>query len=91
MGAVTSRMMYQPGQNGRQEKLTPSTGEGNRHNASGEEQPNSRVEELYPCQDGNSFRLGFHKKSQFRRSIDSMGNNSEVRRKMCGRVDATLR
>ena len=39
---------YQPGQNCRQAKLTPSTSEGNRHNASGEEEPNRRVEELYP-------------------------------------------
>jgi hypothetical protein len=48
---------------------------GNRHDASGEEEPNRRVQELYPHQDGDS-RSGFHEKSQFRRSIDSMGGNS---------------
>ena len=74
---------YQPSQNGRQAKLAPSTSEGNRHNASGKEEPNRRVEEFYPCQDGNSFRLGFHKKSKFRRFIESMGNNSEVPQKKC--------
>ena len=71
---------YQPGQNCRQAKLTPGTSKGNRHNTSGKEEPNRRVEELYPCQDWNLFRLGFHKKSQFRRFIESMGNNSEVRK-----------
>jgi hypothetical protein len=39
------------------------------------------VEKLYPCQDVNLFRLDFHKKSQFRRFIDSVGNNSEFLRK----------
>jgi hypothetical protein len=80
---------YQPRQNCRHVKLTPSTSEGNRHNASGKEEPNRRVEELYPCQHGNSFRLDFHKKSQFRRFIESMSNNSEVPQKMRGRVDPT--
>ena len=80
---------YQPGQNCRQAKLTPGTSKGNRHNTSGKEEPNRRVEELYPCQDWNLFRLGFHKKSQFRRFIESMGNNSEVPQKMRDRVDAT--
>jgi hypothetical protein len=30
------------------------------------------VQELYPYQEGDSLRLGFHDKSQFRRLIDSM-------------------
>jgi len=34
---------YQPGQNCRKAELAPSTDEGNRHNASGEEEPNRRV------------------------------------------------
>ena len=74
---------YQPSQKGGQAKLAPSTSEGNRQNASGKEEPDRRVEELYSCQDGNSLRLGFHKKLQLRRFIESMGNNSEVPRKMC--------
>ena len=37
----------------------------------------------------NSFRLGFHKKPQFRRFIESMGNNFEVPLKERGQVDAT--
>jgi hypothetical protein len=44
-------------------KLTPVASDGNRHDASGEEQPNRRVQQLYSCQDGNSFGLGFHEKS----------------------------
>jgi hypothetical protein len=35
---------YQLGQNCRYAKLTPSTSEGNRHNAPSEEEPNRRVE-----------------------------------------------
>jgi hypothetical protein len=50
---------YQPRQNCRQAKLTPSTSEGNRHNASGKEQPNRRVEELYPCQGREFVPIGF--------------------------------
>jgi hypothetical protein len=80
---------YQPTQNGRPAKLTPSTGDGNRHDASGEEEPNCSVQELYPYQDLNLFRLDFHKKSQLRRFIDSVGNICEAHQKMCGQVDAT--
>jgi hypothetical protein len=67
---------YQPGQNYREAKLSPSTCEGNRHNTSCEEQPNRCVEELYRFQGGNSFRLGFHKRSQFRRFVEPPGHCS---------------
>ena len=50
---------YRSALNCRQAKLTPSAGEGNRQNASGEEEPNRRVQQLYPCQGGNVFRLSF--------------------------------
>src|ERR1017187_6659396 len=66
---------YQPSQDGCPSKTTLGGSNGNRHDASGEEEPNRRVQELYPHQDGDS-RLGFHEKSQLRRSIDSMGGNS---------------
>ena len=76
---------YQASQESHASKLTRGTGEGNRHDASGKEEPNRRVQELYPCEDGNPLRLGFHEKSQFRRLIDSMGGNSGAPQKTCVR------
>ena len=53
----------QSSQNGRPSKLTPGTSEGNPHDASGEEEPNRRVQELYPYQDEHTFRMGFPQRS----------------------------
>src|ERR1039458_7600193 len=50
---------YQPSQDGCPSKTTLGGSNGNRHDASGEEEPNRRVQELYPHQDGDS-RSGFH-------------------------------
>jgi len=57
----------QPCEESRPTKMTLGTSKGNRHDASGEEEPNRRVQEFYPYQDGDSVRLGFHAKSHFRR------------------------
>ena len=64
---------YQPRQSRCPKKLAPGASDGDRHDASGEEEPNRRVQELDPYQGGDSFRLGFHEKSQCRTSVDSMG------------------
>jgi len=53
---------YQARKDSRTEKVTPGTGEGNCHDTSSEDKPNRRVQKLYRCQDGNSFRLKFHEK-----------------------------
>lgn len=53
----------QSSQNDRPSKLTPGTSEGNSYNASGEEEPNRGVQELYPYQDEHPFRIGFHQSS----------------------------
>ena len=74
---------YQCSQNRCPWKLSPGTSDGNRHDTSDEEEPNRCVQELYRHEDGISFRWMLHKKSQFRRLVDSMGSNSEGSTKNC--------